>query len=621
MSNILVGNRAALVFAEAMAAKSPAQTSPLAEAMAPGTSLERHSAPSAAAASVRTQIPEPSRATYTGELPDPPSPTMLSEAAARSRSKATPAAVGPKPIDKSGAAPQGGKQPAKSSAWTWRKSFSRPGSASGASKPTAFTDATAASMAAGVGDALLAELPRPRHDMHASYDSHETHTVDALDAHLPADLHLPDPQGEHAQTHHDDMLSRTGSKTGAPGPNRPEDTSHPGQVDSSDVDATVSDDHQEEHVNAQTGLTASQHQQLLDEGHFGGWSSTNGIIKREMAARAKSGVDLPPGVGLGSRQNSRDLGLAGSSPERRSFWGIRHTHAAPMGSSPPISSSPSLTGHPPKAPSPVKPAGQGPSRAGSSTPFETPSAPHSSDQHQPSGGSRLAQESRAQADIPHEASEHGQSAPGSQTMPGSETGSASLPDGSTPRRPTAPDRLSMPGETTMPSLSSPFGASGPQEGFSNDPSAAGPAFGSLIPVHASGEASEFEARHESIPAVHASPISPQAGLRARTGGLVKLGRRQSSHGRLEGDDHVSDQADAAPRTPSSSSSVDGSRRSRASFTQSVAKLGQLGRGALENLQDLQTAAHRAFSSEPTCHHLSHCVKQLTLEILSDVHYK
>lgn len=72
-----------------------------------------------------------------------------------------------------------------------------------------------------------------------------------------------------------------------------------------------------------------------------------------------------------------------------------------------------------------------------------------------------------------------------------------------------------------------------------------------------------------------------------------LGREQETgSGRLQAADNALEAQEVSARTPSSGSSGEGSRRSRSSFTRSVAKLG---REALENLADLQTAAQRAIS--------------------------
>ena len=209
------------------------------------------------------------------------------------------------------------------------------------------------------------------------------------------------------------------------------------------------------------------------------------------------------------------------------------------------------------------------------------------------------------ANEPSEAQQLPQREVSSSPLPAAELGGpdkASLSDA--PSHPLAGDSLSLRevGMHPLPSLSSPFGAAEPQEGPSNAAAADDPSHGLIQPatcVSTSKEetGADTKASPISIPAVHTSPKSGKS--RGHLGGLGKLGRRLSGHGRLEGADLSSDQADAAPRTPSSSYSPEGSKRSRSSFTQSVAKLGQLGRGALENLQDLQTAAQRALSGELT----------------------
>ena len=82
------------------------------------------------------------------------------------------------------------------------------------------------------------------------------------------------------------------------------------------------------------------------------------------------------------------------------------------------------------------------------------------------------------------------------------------------------------------------------------------------------------------------------GIKRPTSGF---GRRCSEGWKASRAGDGADQLEASSRTPSSSSSAEGPRRSRTGFTQSFAKLG---REALENLQDLQTAAQRAFSGQP-----------------------
>ena len=323
--------------AEALAAHTaPAHIVPHGAAI-PSQSGPEPSPVTTAASSVRMRTPERARVPYSGELPDPPSPTMLSEAAARSRSKATPAAVGPRHNERHVSVPQGAKQASKEkSAWTWRKSFSRPGSASGGSKPGPSLPAD--TLPGSVHNVSKEAAPTDAHgqlheDMQAppSLHSHEADLLGVSDTvtvgQQPTDQPMHATHAANVPDHVEDVTgqqeadSKKRTPQHAAGPTGLDEETSLEQHDSSAAVADVRNEPQREQVNAETGLTAAQHQQLLDEGHFGGWSSSNGIIRRDPLPRAKSGADaFAEGGRLGSRQNSRDLGPVGSSPERRSFW-------------------------------------------------------------------------------------------------------------------------------------------------------------------------------------------------------------------------------------------------------------------------------------------------------------
>lgn len=493
------------------------------------------------------RLPNPNLARHSpSELPDPPSPTMLSEAAARSRSKATPAVLGPLPHSKfpASAVPATSK-PHRSSGWPWRRSLSRPPSADG-SKPMP----SAASMTAAMPIASQSQHPAPTESpAHAPISPEANQLTEAV--------HVDDAAARADDNNARDMALAGGNVDGT-------DDGMAG----SGAEATIGETKgpaPSEPLHPDTGLTLTQHQQLLDEGHFGGWSCTSGVIKREKAQRTKStdptaALPRQGSLGwLGTRQNSRDLGLAGSSPERRSFFGIRHTHAPPMGSSPPPGAS--SHGRSPATPthSPIKPGARG-----QSSPAPLPV-------HSPS----IAVQTHASKDQvdeleeaePHIASAVAQS-PEHSSVPGQED----------PAPLHSPSTMPVHEAQAQPTMPSPFSLLATQDAGQH----------AMLPGPSDAEAGfGFVGGVYGVSTPHNSNAQP-------TG----LGREQETgSSTLEAADNGLEQFEVPARTPSTGSSGEGSRRSRSSFTRSVAKLG---REALENLADLQTAAQRAISGR-RCH--------------------
>ncbi|KAK9843301.1 hypothetical protein WJX74_010063 [Apatococcus lobatus] len=525
--------------AEAMAATTPTATSANASLPLPLPELPPLQ-------TVLSQNTNSTRHPQPVELPDPPSPTMLSEAAARSRSKATPAAVGPVGYNKLGATSPVLSKPHKSAVWPWRRSLSRPPSADG-SKPTP----SAASMTAA--------MPIPLHPSHREHGQ----PAAAVAAHAPDSAASSSRSVEDQLT--DALQSTAAAQPDTEDPRRmsPDGTAGVGLNEGTAASETeplasaASGAAETEPLNAETGLTLSQHQQLLDEGHFGGWSSASGVIKREKAQRARSIDPAAPLPRLGSRQNSRDLGITGSSPERRSFFGIRHTHASPIGSSPPAGvsrqgSGQSLPSHSPMKPSnasmspPTRPSARPPSHPlEESYVRDDDGIPFSSEQ---SFGGALSKE-LSSADVPI-------------ALDGPAT---SVSGGTTPAAHEHPAQPAGPSPFGMPAMQ----GAGQQASF--------------MPFDTYQEAaSGFTGGVYGI----ANP--PES--KARTSGLAR--GTEGSTDMLASSEDGLEQLQTSMRTHSSSSSGDGTHRPRSSFTQSVAKLG---REALENLQDLQTAAQRALT--------------------------
>ena len=535
-----------MLIAEAMAAVTPMASSANASLPLPAAALPPLEA-------VRLHNANPTRHPQPVELPDPPSPTMLSEAAACSRSKATPAAVGPAGHNKA-TGPVLSK-PHKTAGWPWRRSLSRPPSADG-SRPTP----SAASMTAAIPIAL-----QPSQHAHgqspaavAAHAPGSAASSRSLGDQLTEALHSSTAAAKAGDTANPRQMYPTGSAVTQPD----EGTAASG---TEALASAALDDAEQEPLNAETGLTLSQHQQLLDEGHFGGWSSASGVIKREKAQRTRS-IDpaalLPR---LGSRQNSHDLGIIGSSPERRSFFGIRHTHASPVGSSPRAGVSRQGSGQSLPSHSPMKP-----SNVSMSPPTHPLVPPPSHPPQQPDFSYDHAQRFAESMTFNREQSSDRAFSKGFNSIDGSSAQggpSACVSGGST---------LAPCEQGAQPAGPSPFSMPAMQGAAQQ---------GSFMPFD-----TDTEAADGFTGGVYGIAIPPQT--RAGTSGLAR--GIQSSTDRLAASEDGSDQLQTSARTPSGSSSGEGTHNSRSSFTQSVAKLG---REALENLQDLQTAAQRALKGE------------------------